>query len=102
MLVLMGRPSKGERAVITAKPNIELAEIVRRNATLLDMSYGDYLVALAAHALGLPEHAPKPGRALEALEALAFDEGEAPVEPATVAPITALQTPKERRAKIAS
>ena len=100
MLVSMGRPSKGERAAITAKPDLVLAEVIRRNATELDMSYGDYLVALAAHALGMSAHAPKPGRALDALEGLSPDF--TPVVPETVAPISVMPAPKELRTRIAS
>lgn len=102
MLVHMGRPSKGERTVITAKPDVALGELIRRNATQLDMSYGDYIVALAAHALGMPEHAPEPGRSVEALEGLTPDAAEAPVVPASVAPITEIYPAKELRTKIAS
>lgn len=100
----MGRPSKGERAAITAKPDLVLADVIRRNATLLGMSYGEYMVALSAHALGMPDHAPKPGRPIDALATLEFDEDTAPVDPSTVAPVKTLMTPqtKELRTRIAS
>lgn len=102
MLVPMGRPSKGPRTSITAKPDLTLDAVIRRNAELLDMSLGDYLVAIAAHALDMPDHAPAPGRSVEAIEGLAFDESEAPLVPATVAPITDIHTAKELVTKIAS
>lgn len=70
MLVVMGRPSKGPRTSITAKPDLTLDAVIRRNAELLDMSLGDYLVAIAAHALEMPEHAPKPGHPLDTLDGL--------------------------------
>lgn len=87
---------------MTAKPDLVLGEVIRRNATMLDMSYGDYVVALAAHALGMPEHAPRPGRSVEALEGLTPVDDDAPVVPSTVAPITELHTAKELRTKKAS
>lgn len=98
----MGRPRKGDRVSIMAKPERPLAEIVQRNATALGMSYGDYLVAIAAHALDMPELAPKPTHPLDAIEALSFDELDAPLVPATVAPISVLPNAKEHRDKIAS
>lgn len=101
----MGRPSKGERTSITAKPDLVLDKVIRRNAELLDMSLGDYLVAIAAHALDMPDHAPVPGRSIEALDGLAFDASEAPLVPATVdavAPIMDIHTAKELVDKIAS
>ncbi|WP_143015780.1 hypothetical protein [Microbacterium sp. 77mftsu3.1] len=53
---------------------------------MLDMTPGEYMVALAAHALGMPDQAPKPGRSTEALEALELI-GESPLLPSTVVPI---------------
>lgn len=105
MLIPMGRPSKGERDAITAKPSLPLGAIIKRNADELQMSYGDYMVAIAAHALGLPDEAPKPGRSVEALdgmEALLPPEFFAPVVPETVAPITTMHNTKELRTKLAS
>lgn len=86
MLVLMGRPSKGERDAITAKPYVPLGEVIRRNAKLLGMTPGDYMVALTAHALGMPDQAPKPGRLVETLDALELLV-DAPLLPSSVVPI---------------
>ena len=59
----MGRPRKGDdRVSIAAKPERPLAEVIQRNAVLLGMSYGDYMVAIAAIAHGMPQYAPKPTR----------------------------------------
>lgn len=84
----MGRPSKGERVAVNAKPDTVLAGIIRRNAVMLDMSAGDYVVALVAYALDMPDHAPQPGRSTEALEALELI-GERPMLPSTVVPLSA-------------
>lgn len=54
----MGRPSKGERVTIAAKPYPPLAEVIRQNAADLHLSAGDYLVAIAAEALGMPDQSP--------------------------------------------
>lgn len=43
-----------------AKPSIEFAEILRRNAQALGLSNGEYMVALAAEALDMPQHSPAP------------------------------------------
>ena len=105
MLIPRGRPSKGERDAITAKPSLHFGGVIKRNADELGMSYGDYLVAIAAHALGLPDEAPKPSRSVEALdgmEALLPPGFVAPVVPETVAPITTMHNTKELRTKIAS
>ena len=57
-----GRPSKGRRDAILAKPPVAFGTILKSNAEALDLSYGDYLVKLAAEALDLPEFAPAPPR----------------------------------------
>ena len=62
MLVGMGRPSKGDRVTIAAKPERQLADAIRRNAKLLGLSAGDYVVSLVAHALEMPDSAPAAGR----------------------------------------
>lgn len=102
MLGAMGRPSKGERIAITAKPDLPLATVIRRNADQLGMSYGDYVVALAAHALSMPAHAPRPARSVDALEALEPSAETTPLLPSTVAPVTLMPTAKELRTRIAS
>ncbi len=70
MLSDMGRPRKGDRVAIAAKPERPLAEVIQRNAALLHMSYGDYIVYLAAMQLRMPEHAPQPGVTGDMLEEL--------------------------------
>lgn len=60
----VGRPSKGPRDAIMAKPADSFGKILRENSQRLGYeSYGDYIVALAAQALGMPEYAPHPHRA---------------------------------------
>jgi hypothetical protein len=59
----VGRPSKGLRDAITAKPPLPFGAILKENAKKLGYeSYGDYLVAIAAQALDLPQYAPEPKR----------------------------------------
>lgn len=54
----MARASKGDRWTIAAKPARPLADVIRKNADDLNMSYGDYLVSIAARALDMPECDP--------------------------------------------
>lgn len=54
----MGRPSKGERDAILAKPPLAFGAILKQRADELGLSYGEYLVALAAQALDMPHFAP--------------------------------------------
>jgi hypothetical protein len=58
----IGRPSKGQRDAILAKPPIPFAAILKENAEKNGYSYGDYLLALAAQALEMPQFAPEPAR----------------------------------------
>jgi hypothetical protein len=59
----VGRPSKGARDAITAKPQLPFGAILKENAMKLGYeSYGDYVVALAAQALDMPQYAPTPRR----------------------------------------
>lgn len=58
----IGRPSKGQRDAILAKPPIPFAAILKENAEKSGYSYGDYLLALAAQALEMPQFAPEPAR----------------------------------------
>ena len=53
-----GRPSKGRRDAILAKPPVEFGAILKQNADAEGLSYGEYLVALAAKALDMPQYAP--------------------------------------------
>lgn len=56
----MPMPYKGERDAILAKPAVPFAAILKENADKQGLTYGDYLVALAAEALDMPQFAPKP------------------------------------------
>jgi hypothetical protein len=58
----IGRPSKGQRDAILAKPPGPFAAILKENAEKNGYSYGDYLLALAAQALEMPQFAPAPAR----------------------------------------
>tara|TARA_Y100000114_G_scaffold151597_1_gene168570 strand:+ start:188 stop:424 length:237 start_codon:yes stop_codon:yes gene_type:complete len=58
----MARPYKGKRVPILAKPLEPLAEVIKRNADATGLSYGEYITALAAQQLGMPEYAPQPPR----------------------------------------
>ncbi|MDQ0729099.1 hypothetical protein [Microbacterium sp. W4I20] len=105
----MGRALKGQdRAQIAAKPNGPLAEVIKANAKALGMSHGDYIVAIAAYALGMPEHAPHPESTLDTLDGLNLDGVLLPstVAVATPAPVTDIRSsarPKrEPRQQIAS
>lgn len=62
MISPMARPSKGQRVPIMAKPAVPLAEVIKANATAAGLSYGEYITALAAESLGMPEYAPRPRR----------------------------------------
>lgn len=68
----MPMPYKGERDAILAKPAVPFAAILKENADKEGFTYGDYLVALAAQALDLPQFAP-PSRRRRA-DQLAFPE----------------------------
>lgn len=57
-----GRPSKGERDAILAKPPVAFGAILKQQADELGFSYGEYMVALAAQALDMPQFAPTPPR----------------------------------------
>ena len=58
-----GRPSKGLRKTIAAKPALPFGALLEENARRLGLSAGDYLVLLAAERLSMPQYAPKmPGQ----------------------------------------
>lgn len=103
MISGMGRPRKGDRVAIAAKPERPLAEVIQRNATLLHMSYGDYIVYLAAMQLRMPEHAPQPGVTGDMLEELRVEFPDLS-QPVPAAPLAALPRPtsKELPTQIAS
>lgn len=105
----MGRALKGiERKQIAAKPNGPLAEVIEENASALGMSKGDYIVAIAAYALGMPEHAPQPEHNLETLDGLDLGDVLLPASVAASksAPVTDIRSStrpkKEPRRQIAS
>ncbi|WP_423138201.1 hypothetical protein [Microbacterium sp. HMH0099] len=77
--------------------------MIQRNATLLHMSYGDYIVYLAAMQLRMPEHAPQPGVTGDMLEELRVEFPDLS-QPVPAAPLTALPRPtsKELPTQIAS
>lgn len=57
-MIPMGRPSKGERDAILAKPPVAFGRILKEKADEQGLPYGEYLVALAAQALNMPQYAP--------------------------------------------
>jgi len=58
----IGRPSKGKRDAILAKPAESFGAILKENAEKQGYTYGDYLLVLAAQALDMPQFAPSPSR----------------------------------------
>ena len=56
----VGRPSKGERDAILARPHIDLGRTIRARAMEARLSNGEYMVKLAAEQLGHPEFIPEP------------------------------------------
>lgn len=58
----IGRPSKGERDAIMAKPPAQFGAILKQRAEALGYTYGDYLVLLAAESLNMPQFIPAPQR----------------------------------------
>lgn len=54
----MGRPNKGQRDAILAKPPVAFGEILKRNAESQGLTYGEYMVALAAAQLNMPQFSP--------------------------------------------
>ncbi|TIH33802.1 hypothetical protein [Subtercola vilae] len=45
-----------------AKPALPLAEVIKTNADALGLAYGEYITAIVAESLGMPEYAPRPER----------------------------------------
>jgi len=62
MATKIGRPSKGIRDAILARPPVAFGMLLKQNAEQLGYTYGDYLVTLAAEALNMPQYAPAPPR----------------------------------------
>lgn len=56
----IGRPSKGDRDAFLTKPARPLGELIREQADAAGMAYGDYIAAILAKELGMPELAPTP------------------------------------------
>ena len=56
----MPTPSKGDRAAMTVRAELPVAVEVRRRARSLGMSASDYIAAILARAVGMPELAPVP------------------------------------------
>lgn len=50
---------KHGRDAIMCKPPVAFGRIIKRQAKAANLTYGDYMVMLAAQALGMTEHAPQ-------------------------------------------
>jgi hypothetical protein len=55
-----GRPSKGDRDLIAARPPAALGAAVRVAADARSMTISDYVTTILADVHGMPECAPKP------------------------------------------
>lgn len=64
--------SKDGRDSILAKPPLEFGKILKQRAKDADLSYGDYMVMLAARALKMIEHAPQPPEQLDLVKEAAL------------------------------
>lgn len=73
MILTMGRPSKGKRDAIMAKPAMPLAQVIRANAEASGYTNGDYITMIVAEALGMPEYAPKPDKPAQQATQLPFE-----------------------------
>lgn len=58
-----GRPSKGDRDAFKVRPARLVGDRVRQLADDSGMSYGDFISAILAREVGLPDLAPKPNHA---------------------------------------
>lgn len=56
----IGRPSKGARDAILARPHEDLGRLIRELAVDARLSNGEYMVKLAAEQLGMLEFVPAP------------------------------------------
>lgn len=54
-----GRPSKGDRDAFKVRPARPVGDRVRELADAADMTYGDYISAILAREVGMPELAPR-------------------------------------------
>lgn len=72
----IGRPSKGARDAILARPHIDLGKIIRERAVEARLSNGEYMVKLAAEQLGMPEYIPEPSvRKIRQVEEVVHKDG---------------------------
>ena len=72
-----GRRSKGPRDAFLTRPTAEVGLRVRADATRLGFRYlGDYVCAVLAQSVGLPQHAPEPTTPLPAVELLRASQAE--------------------------
>lgn len=54
-----GRPGKGTRDAILARPHVSLGDVIRKRALDERLTNGEYMVKLAAHALQMTDQAPQ-------------------------------------------
>ena len=55
-----GRPGKGVRDAIVARPHVSIGDVIRERALDERLTNGEYMVKLAAIELGMPEFLPVP------------------------------------------
>jgi hypothetical protein len=55
-----GRPAKGDRQALLSRVPTPLGEAVKAQADMRDMTVSDYIAALLAQSLGMPELVSKP------------------------------------------
>lgn len=54
-----GRPSKGDRDAFKVRPARPVGDVVRAQADAAGMTYGDYISAILAREVGMPDLAPR-------------------------------------------
>lgn len=59
-----GRPSKGDRDAFKVRPARPVGDRVRERADAAGMSYSDYIAAVLARDVGMPDLAPRAERAV--------------------------------------
>lgn len=70
-----GRPGKGVRDAILARPHVSLGDVIRERALEERLTNGEYMVKLAAIELGMPEFIPVPMmRTVRPIEPLVKDD----------------------------
>lgn len=55
-----GRPSKGDRDAFVTRPARPVGDEIRQRADAAGMHYGEYIAAVLAREVGMPELAPVP------------------------------------------